>query len=250
MKTEPNKAPSVTTWFNSRLIPRSRVRTWEERRLSKALKHFGVPAVSGGIEEQRAALVQAKIDAGRGEIERRFAREIAMSDAVTRVVARASGKRRRLSQVELLATGCPTAQQWVDWYTARFEADDETVLLQACPDHHLFRPVDSGQRLEVWETAGGSPLASRFFFTLDEEQHLTTPADPTYPVQMTGTGRLADGTIIGGIRHQFRDEDAGLRVLLTVEMPWLMGPIGPAAHRWHLATEFCNWLLAPAPNSN
>lgn len=59
---------------------------------------------------------------------------------------------------------------------------------------------------------------------------------------MAGTARLADGTIIGGIRHQFRNEPHGTRALLTVELPWLLGPISPVAHRWHLAAEFHNWL--------
>jgi hypothetical protein len=57
---------------------------------------------------------------------------------------------------------------------------------------------------------------------------------------------LDDGTLIGGIRHQFRDEGDGVRALLTVELPWLIGPIAPAAHRWHLACEFSTWLEAAA----
>lgn len=87
-------------------------------------------------------------------------------------------------------------------------------------------------------------MTSRFFIALDSAEGLITPPDPSYPIQMAGCARLADGTLIGGIRHQFRDEPEGARILLTVEFPWLMGPYGPAAHRWHLASEFANWVQA------
>jgi hypothetical protein len=63
---------------------------------------------------------------------------------------------------------------------------------------------------------------------------------------LAGVARLADGTLLGGIRHQFRDEADGMRVRLTVEFPWLMGPYGPAAHRWHLAAEFSQWIETAA----
>ena len=89
-------------------------------------------------------------------------------------------------------------------------------------------------------------VASRFFIEIDSAEGLVTQPDATYPVQMVGCARLANGTILGGVRHQFRDEQDGARVLLTVEFPWMMGPVGPAAHRWHLASEFANWIQAAA----
>jgi hypothetical protein len=66
---------------------------------------------------------------------------------------------------------------------------------------------------------------------------------------MAGTARLGDGTLIGGIRHQFRDDGDGVRALLTVELPWLIGPIAPTADRWHLACEFSAWLEAAAADA-
>jgi len=203
-----------------------------------------VPVPAGDVEARRAAVVAAKLALGRAEVECRLAREVRWSDRATAAAARASGTRRRLSQIELVASGC-AAERLPAWYVARAEVDDEAVMLAACPDHHLFRPTPDG-RQEVWETTGGSPVASRFFFTLDDTDALLTSADPAFPVQMAGAARLADGTLIGGIRHQFRDEDDGLRARLTVEFPWLVGPIGPAVHRWHLACEFSQWIEAAA----
>ncbi|MFD6199431.1 hypothetical protein ACFWE3_22280 [Mycobacteriaceae bacterium NPDC060252] len=242
MGTDPTSVPVIKTWFDGTLIPEHEILAWESRRTAKALKRFKASVPGGGLDMARTALWQAKKTAGRGQIEKRLAREIAVSDALTRLVARASGRHRRLSQVEMLVSGRFTASQLPDWYMARNQADDEAVFLSACPDHHLLRPTEGGAGQEVWETTGGAPVASRFFITPGNEDGLVTTADPAYPVQMAGAATLLDGTVIGGIRHEFRDEDHGVRIRLTVEMPWLMGPFGPAAHRWHLAVEFSNWI--------
>jgi hypothetical protein len=246
MSAELTTTPLIKTWFGGKSVSRQEIDAWEAKRTAKVLKRLGVPVPGGGGDAARTALLNAKMAVGRSGIERRFARDIAISDALTRAMARGSGKRRRLSQIEMMVVGRFTASQLADWYTARNEADDEAAFLGACPDHHLFRPTGVAQGQEVWETTGGSPVVSRFFITLDDFDGLVTTADPGYPVQMAGAARLRDGTVMGGVRHQFREEHEGVRVLLTVEMPWLIGPIGPAAHRWHLAAEFSNWIRAAA----
>ncbi|MFD3504172.1 hypothetical protein [Streptomyces sp. NPDC058678] len=197
------------------------------------------------MESRRAAVVEAKLAMGREETERRLAREVRMSDRATGAVARLSGGRRRMRQVEIFVPGCAVAERLPVWYMRRAEADDEAAFLAACPDHHIFRLTPDG-RQEVWETTGGSPLASRFFFTMDESDTVVTPADPSYPFQMAGTARLADGTALGGARHQFREEGGGTRALLTVEFPRLMPPASVAAHRRHVACEFSQWVEAAA----
>src|SRR5437667_200472 len=49
--------------------------------------------------------------------------------------------RRRISQIELVAPGCPV-DHLPTWYEKHARADNEAVMLAACPDHHLFRPTD------------------------------------------------------------------------------------------------------------
>lgn len=237
------KDTQVQAWFNKKVIPREKVLAWEAKRSVKALHKLGVPVPAGNARVLRKAVTDAKVELGREAIETAFAREVKVTDMLTGALARLSGKHRRVSQVELFAPGA-TAHQLLDWYTAKAVADDEAAFLDACPDHHLFRPIEEPRGQEVWETTGGSPIAARFFFELDVTDGVVTPADPTYPVQMVGIARIANGTVIGGIRHQFRDETSGARTILTVEFPWLIGPFGPAAHRWHLASEFSNWLEA------
>ena len=231
----------ITAWFGNRPVDRAEVFAWESKRVTRALGRLGALAPTGDLKKRRTALVEVKAALGREGVEQRLRREVAWSDRVTGALARASGKHRRVSQVELVTSRC-RAEQLPAWYRARAEADDEAAFLVACPDHHLFRATADGNGQEVWETPGGSPIASRFFFTLDDTDALVTPADPSYQVQMAGAARLADGTLIGGIRHQFRNEGNGMRARLTVELPWLIGPFAPAAHRWHLACEFSAWV--------
>lgn len=238
----------IQTWFDGKPISRADVLAWETKRVRKGLRKFGGPAPAGDLVGLRKALADAKLSIGRAAVEDRLAREITMSDRLTGLLANGSRGRRRLSQVELLVPGAK-AEQLPSWYAARNKADDESAFLLATADHHLFRPIHDSNVQEVWETTGGSPLASRFFIELDSTVGLVTKPDPAYPIQMVGCARLANGTVLGGIRHQFRDEQDGARVLLTVEFPWLMGPISPAAHRWHLASEFANWMNAAMGSS-
>lgn len=233
----------IQTWFGRKPVSRAQVLAWETKRATKNLRKLGVPVPDADVDVLRKTLLEAKLALGREAIEQRLAREVGISDRVTGALARASGKRRRISQIELLVPGAK-ADQLAVWYAAKVEADDEAAFLRACPDHHLFRTSAEPDGQEVWETTGGSPIASRFFIRLDDTEGVVTPADPAYPVQMAGAARLANGTVIGGIRHQFRDENGGARALLTVEFPWLIGPVGPSTHRWHLACEFSAWIEA------
>lgn len=235
----------IQTWFDGKPISRADVLAWEAKRAKKALRKYGVPAPGGDLVAMRTAIAEAKLSLGRAAIENRLAREISISDRLTGMLARGSRGRRRLSQVELLVPGVKS-DQLPAWYAEKAEADDELAFLLATPDHHLFRTVKDPFGQEVWETTGGSPMASRFFIEVGSVEGLVSRPDPTYPVQLVGCARLVNGTVLGGIRHQFRDEPDGVRALLTVEFPWLLGPFGPAAHRWHLASEFANWLQAAA----
>jgi hypothetical protein len=119
-------------------------------------------------------------------------------------------------------------------------AANRRVNLSVCPDHYLLEPRDDV--LEVIETTGGAPFSAQFFLRFNDETGLKTPRDASYPHQSAGTARLADGTVIGGVRHQFRDEGSGALMRLMVEFPQLTLNSMIQEHQWHLACEFTSWV--------
>lgn len=65
-----------------------------------------------------------------------------------------------------------------------------------------------------------------------------------------GVAKLEDGTVMGGVRHQFRNTSAGIECRLAVEFPALCPKIIVDAHQKHLAVEFTNWLIWIINNQN
>ena len=114
------------------------------------------------------------------------------------------------------------------------------VNLGACPDHYALQP--HGDKLEVIETAGNSPLPTQFFLDLGGEAETEEPRDASYPFQTVGTASLANGCNIGGIRHQFRDTEKCLEARFCVEFPSLCPDSLIKEHQLHLAAEWSRWI--------
>ena len=68
------------------------------------------------------------------------------------------------------------------------------------------------------------------------------PRNLNYPYQSTGIAKLKDGTIVGGVRHQFRDTRSGIEVRALVEFPNLCPKMIIKEHQKHLAAEWSNWI--------
>jgi hypothetical protein len=215
---------------------------WEAQRAARVAKKLGVSGRSAEIVILRRAIVERKLELGHDGIERLLARELRWSERVGRISAALSKGRRRLCTIELTAdTGA--AEIVPQWYQAATTTNDETPLIAACPDHYVLRTRRDGTQ-EVIETTGGAPLAVQMFFDASDLSTLTTTADAAFRTQWTGVARIADGTPVGGIRHQFQDAAAGFRVRLTIEFPLTTPHFMIRAHQWHLACEFSNWIEA------
>lgn len=126
--------------------------------------------------------------------------------------------------------------------------DYELSMLAANPDHFLITTTPTGQQ-EVIETTGGSPLPSRFLIDYQDLASLQTALDPTCGADASGVARAESGLPIGGVRHQFRDTDAGFHAHLIVEFPRLLPSRLVRQHQWHLAVEFSNWIESAFPGS-
>lgn len=233
----------ITTFIAGREIPRRHVLDWERRRARVVLKRLGgKPAGNENLDILRQQLSDRKAALGSDGMLQLLRGELRIAQPLTHALAYLSCGWRRFSVTELLVQG-GSAEAFSNWFLQRVELNDEAALLAACPDHYLIRTDAQGGQ-EVVETTGGSPLASRFTVDYRDLSSLRSQADPSFPYQAAGVARAANGLAIGGVRHQFRDEAGGFRARLTVEFPGLILPGAVAAHRWHLACEFGNWIEA------
>ncbi|GEE03765.1 hypothetical protein nbrc107696_42110 [Gordonia spumicola] len=231
----------IVATIDNRAVSRSEVLVWEDRRIDAAARKLGVSApAQGPIAERRVAWLHAKREMGDDRILEKLSRDIAIADALARAQAGVS-RRRRISSIDLLVP-CGTARQFADWFNHITFSSDQDAMESACPDHFVLRIVDGKQ--QVVETNGGSPLTAGFDIDYDDVSSIVTPVDPMFDVRLDGVALGTTGKPIGGVRHQFRDTDAGVHARLTVEFPLPMLPTIVHGHRWHLACEFSNWFEA------
>lgn len=117
------------------------------------------------------------------------------------------------------------------------------INLATNPDHFVLQETAKNVQ-EVLEITGGSPLPTHFFAHYGDEEGLQSQLSEGFHVQAAGTARLADGTIVGGVRHQIKEEAAGLHFRALVEFPVLVPNTMIRQHQYHLACEFRGWLSA------
>lgn len=248
--------PTITAQFADRECSLAEIREWESRRAANVLmrlrRRLGPRAAAellpdldpstvatADLGTLRSALRAMKSGLGHAGIYALLARELWVSERVARVATTVSRGRSTHSVTHLSAVGY-SAEDFVDWFV---NLTDTTTLVDACPDHYLLRALPDG-RQEVVETTGGAPTASRFIVDFEHPDPGSVPVDPNYPLQIAGRAVLDDGHVIGGVRHQFRNDGDVLHALLTVEFPASFPRRLLDAHRWHLASEFSNWIIA------
>ncbi len=223
---------------------RNDVMQWEAKRMAIARRKFGLASSHAPLEDQRFELAAHKIALGHAKVRKILGRGPWLSKKITRLTTSLSGKFRRFSVCEIEISG-GSAQHFAEWFKSRNDLNDEAAMLLACPDHYIITRDVHGKQLVV-ETTGGSPLPGEFTIDYDDISGLKTPPNQDYPFQISGVARLADGLVIGGVRHQFRQEGEGFRALLTVEFPRAVPHYMIKQHCWHLAVEFSNWIEAAA----
>ena len=236
-------AISIKTFIGGHEIPRWQVLEWERRRALVVLKRLGgKPRGNEDLETLKFQVLDRKITLGSDGIRQLLQRELAMAQPVANFVARISCGRRRFSVTELLVDR-GSAKEFAEWFLKRTELNDEITMLAACPDHYVIRTNAEGAQ-EVIETTGGSPLVGRFLIDYQDLSSLRSSPDSLYPYQAAGVAKTETGLVLGGVRHQFRNEGFGFRAKLLVEFPAMIIPGAVSAHRWHLASEFSNWIEA------
>ncbi|WP_433667983.1 hypothetical protein ACQP06_29650 [Nocardia sp. CA-136227] len=248
--------------LGGRRITRDQVRAWESRRagavLRKLAARLGERALAellpdrtmaellgAPLDMQRVALTDLKIRLGHAGLYAVLERDLVVSERIARAGMAMSRGRTAHSAIRLEVPGY-SAERFAAWFENLVLDNREAEMVDACPDHYLLRGLPDG-RQEVVETTGGSPMPTRFLVDYTTTDDLTVPVDPRYPIQIAGQAVLDDGLVIGGVRHQFRDQGGTLNALLTVQFPATLPGRFIRQHRWHLAVEFSNWLIAAAP---
>ncbi|MEU6559388.1 hypothetical protein [Nocardia nova] len=95
---------------------------------------------------------------------------------------------------------------------------------------------------ETVETFGAAPFPSHFYAHHGDMSGLKLAAHPEYELELGGTIRLGDGTPIGGVRYQFRDEADGFRLRVCDEIPRAFPRFMVDIHRMNIASEFVVWF--------
>lgn len=231
-------------------VTSAQVEDWEARRarvvlpkLRRMLKlEANAQPLPDDLASLRAELLRLKEECGRQGLRDGLSVGIGITGFVSKLTGFFSGGRRKQCVTEVRVPRCSAKQIFDtidDLMRNDTQANRQSNLL-ACPDHYVLEP--RGDTLEVIETTGGSPFPARFFMRFDDESGVKTPRDPTFPYQSVGTARLKDGTALGGVRHQMRDDGDGALVRLMVEFPSAVPQHMIREHQWHLACEFSHWL--------
>jgi hypothetical protein len=231
-------------------VTSAQVEDWELRRARAVLPglrgilklRVATHPYPNDLASLRAELLRLKEQCGRQGLRDGLSCGIGITGFVSKLTGFFSGGRRKQCVTEVRVPRCSAKQIFDtidDLMRNDTQANRQSNLL-ACPDHYVLEP--RGDTLEVIETTGGSPFPARFFMRFDDESGVKTPRDPAYPYQSVGTARLMDGTVMGGVRHQMRDDGDGALVRLMVEFPSAVPQHMIREHQWHLACEFSHWL--------
>ena len=191
------------------------------------------------LARARAALALLKDRIGDESMRELLAEDLRAADQAMALLPGATGDAWRSAVTEMEIGGI-TAQEFLDWWQHRFAIADRSALLAANPEHYLADAADGV--VEIIETIGSRPL--RFFLTFHDGVPIADPGHENYPVRIGGTGRLADGTEICRVMHEFGDGPRGLRIRLTIQFPTHAPEDVFTGHQWHFACEFLNWAQA------
>ncbi len=231
-------------YIDGKRISNDQLTQWKRKRVKKVFNVLGYESADiNNPDRMIEKLAEIKMRFSYQDMYNKLESKLKLSERVMRLGASLSGNRRKFSRTEIHLDGMTAKEaiQGIDNLMLHQSDRNQRVNLSACPDHYALRPL-GGDQLEVIETTGNSPLPVQFFITFDDETGLQTPRDPSYAYQSAGVARLKDGTVIGGVRHQLKDTETGMKVKLSVEFPVRTPTFLLASHQLHLACEFSYWL--------
>ena len=225
-------------------ITNNQLTQWKRKRIKKVFKTLGyISDEINNPDNMIEQLTNIKMNHSYQEMYNKLKSKLKLSEVIMRMGATLSGNRRKFSRTEIYLDGITAAEaiESIDNLMLNPSEENNRVNLSACPDHYALRPLGENE-LEVIETTGNSPVPVQFFIAFNDEMGLQTPRDYSYAYQSVGVARMKDGTVIGGVRHQVKDTETGMKIKLSVEFPALAPTSIIKSHQMHLACEFSYWL--------
>lgn len=232
--------------INNKPVTTEEINLWRYSRIKNALSLLNEQRnIPSDIDNAMLLLTNIKEELGYEEILKRLKTKLKFNTVAIKLLTKLSGGKRKFAKVEIRADGitAENASYWVNKINLNEQYDQQytRVNLAACPDHYVLRCTNK-KALEVVECNGNYPTPFRFFITYGDETGLKAPRDLSFPYQSVGAAWTEDGTLIGGVRHQFKDTDTGFVVHLCVEFPSMTPWFIVKKHQLHMAAEFSYWL--------
>lgn len=248
----------IKIYIDGQEISNQRVADWELGRLKREYRFLSRHGIAfdedfellldkGDVTAARIAIGKTKALYEPSIFRKMLKTRVALGNGTSRIAALISRGKRRFSITELVveksAADPIEVMRQIEDVMLINTTDHQAINLAATPDHFVLLGTEPNVQ-EVLEITGGSPLPTRFFANYGDETGLRSKFDPAFDAQAAGAARLADGTIIGGVRHQIKREGNGLRFRALVEFPAVLPTHMIRMHQIHLACEFSRWLEA------
>lgn len=216
---------------------------WSRKHTIKAFKKLDIP-YNKKLDTLSLIklLTDEKINMGYEQTFKKLRNQLYLGNVGMKLLSLLSFNKRKIAKIIIKAKGIDVYKlgEIIDFLMMSNSIDTQFINLSACPEHYALR--FNNNILEVIEATGNSPIPTQFFISFNDETGIITPRDNSYPYQSVGVAKLKDGTIIGGVRHQFKNIEQGIEAVLLVEFPSLTPRSLIKEHQKHLAIEWSNWI--------
>lgn len=230
--------------IDGKSISKQELDQWKKKSYSKAIRTLKKRIVIiDDMDVMARKVTEIKMQYSYNEIVELLKNKLWFSEKIMKLACTISRGKRKFSITEIEMSGISAKEiiDGIDTLMLKQSRKNDEVNLSACPEHYVLRPLGKNT-LEVIETTGNSPLPVQFFIEYNNETGIQTARDCSYEYQSTGIARLKNGTLLGGVRHQFKETKDGFKARLVVEFPSICPNSLIKSHQMHLACEFSYWF--------
>lgn len=244
-------------YINGTQVTRKKVNKWETQRLKNVYKYLSkypeaqlnknvkLWVKNNDLDNMKQEIAQAKLNITFSKLRKSMRLKYTVGNLISAIATKLSFGQRKMSTVEIAIPNSHLNAQEVmnvlNQVMMQKTPEHDEINVKANPDHYVLEGI-TAEIQEVLETTGGSPLPTHFFAHYNDETKLKSRMSEDYQIELPGVAKLKNGMIIGGMRHQIRNENHGFRFKALVEFPAILPNYMIHQHQYHLCCEFGNWL--------